>query len=76
MEGVRNIFESNGYFVSYNTPYKGTLIPNPIYGKNLSEVFCIMIEINKRVYLPNDQLFDKCKFAIGMVLEYLKDFTN
>lgn len=74
LDGVRTIFANNGYSVSYNHPYEGTLIPNAIYRKNVPKVFCLMIEINKRVYLPSQKLFDKCKATIKAVLEYIKDF--
>lgn len=76
VNGVRDIFVSNGFSVSYNRPYEGTIIPNAIYDKNLPEVYCIMIEINKRVYLPNQKLFDTCKATIKRVLEYLRDFKS
>lgn len=74
VDGVRDIFVENGFSVSYNFPYEGTLIPNAIYGINIPEVFCFMIEINKRVYMLNKQLNVKCKATINRVLDYLIDF--
>ncbi|MGI6758469.1 MAG: N-formylglutamate amidohydrolase [Bacilli bacterium] len=76
VDGVRDIFVKNGFSVSYNTPYEGTLIPNAIYDKNIPEVFCIMIEINKRVYMLNKLLNDKCKDTIKKVLDYLVVFND
>lgn len=74
IEGVKQIFSRNGYSVSYNKPYEGTLIPNAIYNRNIPNVLCLMIEINKRIYLTDDKLYKKCKSTIKEVLEYIKFF--
>lgn len=76
VDGVKKLFEDNGYSVSYNHPYAGTLIPNSIINKNIPNVYCLMIEINKRVYLPSPELFKKCKETIKKVLEYISTFKK
>lgn len=74
VEGVKEIFVNNGYKVSFNFPYEGTLIPNAIYNKNIPNVYCLMIEINKKIYLNNQKDYQKCKSTIKEVLEFIKDF--
>lgn len=64
VDDIGDIFVENGYSVSYSTPYEGTLIPNTIYNKNIPGVFCIMIEINKRVYKLNEQLTKSARLQL------------
>lgn len=75
VEGVKEIFVNNGYKVSFNFPYEGTLIPNAIYNKNIPNVYCLMIEINKKIYLNNQKDYQKCKSTIKEVLEFIKSFS-
>lgn len=62
-----NYFESNGYSVKLNYPYKGSLVPNKYYGKKDTKIISVMLEINKRVYI-ND--FDNFKEILSKVLEF------
>lgn len=59
-------FEDNGYSVSINYPYQGSLVPNKYYGKENTNIVSIMIEINKRVYENN---FDGFKKVLQRSLE-------
>lgn len=45
--------EREGYSWAFNLPYKGTLVPNCILqGRTKGRFASIMIEVNKRIYLP------------------------
>ena len=46
-------FESNGLSVKINSPYSGTIIPLKYYNKD-KRVMGIMIEVNKKLYLDDD----------------------
>lgn len=48
---IKNYFISNGYSVKLNYPYSGAMIPNDYFKKIDDNLFCVMIEINKRLYL-------------------------
>jgi len=55
-----NILKSYGFSVEINNPYKGTIIPIKHY--NNSNVHSIMIEINRKLYMDNDNvIFKKVK---------------
>lgn len=57
LEFTTSYFEKNGYSVKINYPYSGSLIPN-VKDNN---IYSMMIEINKRVYLNNNyNKFYKC----------------
>jgi N-formylglutamate amidohydrolase len=55
-------FNANGYSVEINNPYKGSLVPNEIYKSKNPNVCAVMIEINKRIYLNEDNTIDNIKF--------------
>ncbi len=57
-------FESFGFQVEINTPYKGTMIPNKYLNKKVKNLSSIMIEMNKRVYLNKKKDFDKMQECI------------
>lgn len=52
---IKNYFENGGYSVKFNYPYSGTMIPNDYFKKINTNLYCVMIEIDKRLYL-NDCL--------------------
>ena len=53
IEMFQTFFSSHGFTVSINTPYIGTIVPLPLYQKEKS-VQSIMIEINKRLYMNEE----------------------
>lgn len=55
-------FENYGYCVKANDPYRGSIIPNKYYNCEKNVVYSIMIEINKRVYLRDNEFVDRQKF--------------
>lgn len=69
---VKKFFESNGYSVMINYPYKGTIIPNEIYKNKDNRLIAFMLEINKRIYLDENKKnkikFDKLKSCIEELL--------
>ena len=50
---VEKIFQDHGYTVEKNYPYLGSIIPD-LYVEH-PNVFTMMIEINKRVYMANEE---------------------
>lgn len=53
LEYSTSYFNSRGYSTEINKPYSGCIIPKPYYMKN-DNVKSIMIEINKRLYMPSN----------------------
>lgn len=58
-------FKRYGYSVEINKPYYGTMIPNKYINKKDARLKSIMLEINKRVYISNDEDFYKLKNCIN-----------
>jgi len=48
---IKTYFENCGYNVQFNYPYSGTIIPNKYFRQTTEKLFCVMIEINKNLYL-------------------------
>lgn len=76
IEFTFNYFKDKGYLVNINYPYSGTIVPNKVYYNKDSRVTSIMIEINKRIYLDNDEI-DSIKFEglqkiFNEYLEFIK----
>ncbi len=51
---IKDYFDKLNYSVKFNYPYSGTIIPNKFFENKVKNLFCVMIEINKRVYLNQD----------------------
>ena len=63
---VEEYFKSLGYSVKINYPYSGTMVPNNLK-KGDKNFYSLMIEINKNIYLENNEKsknFDKLKEQI------------
>lgn len=62
-ENIVNIFkqnfEKNSFTVDFNNPYKGSIVPNNYYHSKDHRVKSIMIEINKNVYLDENNMKNK-----------------
>lgn len=58
---VKDKVEKEGYTVKINNPYRGTILPLKHYGKN-DKVKSIMIEVNKSIYMNENNEIDKEKF--------------
>ncbi len=48
---IIKIIKDKGYSYQINYPYTGSIIPNGLTKKELENVYSIMIEVNKRIYL-------------------------
>lgn len=57
-------FKSCGYTVLINYPYSGSMVPTPYYLSKDKRVKSLMIEINKRIYLYDDESYKKCREAM------------
>lgn len=63
-ELVKNIINQfKNYNISINTPYAGSLVPSKFYKKE-SRVKSVMIELNKKLYLHEDNISIKNNFAL------------
>lgn len=74
-------FEKYGYSVRENYPYQGSLVPNKFYGVENSGVFSLMIEINKRLYLKDNEdlvssKFLKLKECMDSYYELVEDYVS
>ena len=48
---AKEYFESRGLSVLFNTPFAGTLVPQPYYSEKSKKVKSIMIEVNRKLYM-------------------------
>jgi N-formylglutamate amidohydrolase len=77
LEEIKSILVSKGYKVGINNPYSNAIVPNEFYGND--SVKSIMIEVNKRTYLKNQNTvdfgksndFEKTKNVITELLEVI-----
>ncbi|MGB5445285.1 MAG: N-formylglutamate amidohydrolase [Psychromonas sp.] len=77
LENLKNHLESNCYKVGINNPYSNAIVPNQFYGNE--NVKSIMIEVNKRLYLKNQNTedfgksegFEKTQKVITELLEII-----
>jgi N-formylglutamate amidohydrolase len=68
---VFNNLTSKGYNLEINNPFSGTIVPSQHYKKN-KDVYSIMIEVNKNIYLNEN--FKKVKEDIEDLKKDLKDY--
>lgn len=67
-------FKGYGYSVELNYPYSGSLVPNKYFNIDDDRIKSLMIEVNKRIYLKNNMVFDNQK---GLKLkECMDDYYN
>ena len=69
VESIKSKFSK--YTIGINEPYKGSLVPTNYWGKNF-RVKSVMIEINKKLYLEDDNVtkssgFDKIKEMVNNI---------
>lgn len=69
IDTIKEYFENYGYSVMLNYPYSGSIIPNKYFNKTNTNIFSIMIELNKRIYIDN---FEEFKIIFNNLLEKLK----
>lgn len=62
VEQTARHFKKYNYSVRINYPYEGSIIPNRYFNDYDERLNTIMIEINKRIYLNNNNKLDKKKF--------------
>lgn len=51
---IQSYFIAHGFSAKLNYPYFGTMIPNAYLNNSSDNLFCVMIEINKRIYLDEN----------------------
>lgn len=62
------------YDVKINYPYSGSIIPAKFVGN--PDVFPIMIEVNKKLYLNNEDDFNKIKIVINQLLGVIAEYED
>ena len=65
-------FKEYGFSIEINKPYNGTLIPNKYLTKKEPNLTSIMLEINKRIYLENNDDFYILKNCIDSYVNKIK----
>jgi N-formylglutamate amidohydrolase len=65
-------FEEKGYTVSINHPFAGTIVPSEFYHK-VPRVHSIMIEINRRLFMDNENI---PKMNQTKILQLKKEITE
>ena len=75
---IKEFFD--GYDISINSPYSGSIVPEEHYKKS-ENVKSVMLEINKRLYLNENNTvksdgFDKVVFKLDMLMTYLSHEAN
>lgn len=77
---IKEMFE--GYVIKINEPYSGSFVPTEYYKKS-ENVKSVMLEINKRLYLNDDNVtkedtFGNLVFKLDMLMTYLihKEIKN
>ena len=72
---IKSYFEKLGYSVEFNYPYSGTMIPNRFFENKTDNLCCVMIEINKEIYVDehNNKTcnFKNLKIQINTLLKEL-----
>ncbi len=67
-------FEEKGYSVRENNPYSGTMVNSESYLKN-KQIYSIMIEINRKLYMSNDTVDERKVRELNDVIRKLFDST-
>ena len=73
---IKTYFEKLGYTIALNYPYSGTIIPNKYIQEKSDNLYSVMIEINKKLYLDNENNkitnFNTLKKQIQILLNELE----
>ena len=78
---LQKLFESYGYRVSINNPFEGGFITKH-YGKPMNHINVIQIEINKKLYLFEENFnidmkyFNKLKNCFSDIINYINSKTK
>ena len=72
------VIESNGYSVKLNYPFSGAMVPS-LY-TNEKSLKCVMIEVNRKLYLDDkynkNNNFDTIKNLITKLLDVVNDYED
>jgi N-formylglutamate deformylase len=70
-------FRKKGYSVEFNRPFAGSIVPTKYYKIN-KNVFSIMIEINRKLYMNEQSIKVNSNFNIiqSDIREIIKDSTG
>ena len=73
-QGICYTKGTRDYDVKINYPYSGSMIPAKFVGN--PDVFPIMIEVNKKLYLNNEDDFNKIKIVINQLLGVIAEYED
>ncbi len=51
---IKNYFSELGYNIKENYPYEGSMVPDVLLSSPNKNFYCVMLEINKRIYINSD----------------------
>lgn len=69
---IFNLLNNKGYEVGINFPYQGSIIPTNYIDNQ--DVFAIMIEVNKKLYMESTIDFETTKKLIAEVLNIISEY--
>ena len=72
VELVQVFLDKNNYSNAINYPYSGCMTPSKY--QNHADVFPILIEVNKKLYLNTNEDFEKIKFTINKLLDEISKY--
>lgn len=78
VEILFKFIEKEGYTVSINSPYSGSIVPIDYYNKN-KNVKSVMIEINRKLYLDGNnqsETYQKSKTMINNLIRLVKGYND
>lgn len=67
VDKLKSSFESHNFSVKINSPYSGTIIPLKYFNKN-KNVMGVMIEINKGLYMDNEEKISELNKVIRKII--------
>lgn len=74
---ICDYFTNCGYSIDRNYPYLGTMIPDMYFNQNVDGLNCVMIEINRNLYINDDYSkngnFENLKCQINKLLVELSN---
>lgn len=69
---IKDYFEKLNYKTLFNCPYSGSLIPNRFYKNQPKNLYSVMIELNKEIYLKEED-FNKLRNNILNLYKLLQN---
>ena len=69
---IKNVYEKEGLTVKINSPYSGTIVPLEYFNSN-HNVYSIMIEVNRKLYMQDDTILIKKVLWLNQIFNKIFD---